>query len=132
MSISARIQGDTRAVRIGAVFGILIGIACTVYGATTFVGDRPLPYTFGFLLGGIIQCVACAFTLRNSRIAWAFAVSLTATGAFVFLFGIPKIRDGLGVATAVAVVPFFAFSLAAVLLTATKESAGADGRVETR
>ncbi len=114
-------QASKSPIRVGAYLGVAIGVACIVYGVMTFTDNKPVPYSLGFLIAGIVELFSCWYAMRGSRIAWSFAVSLTGTGAFVFLFGIPKVRDGLGVGTAIAVVPFFVLALTTAFLIATDE-----------
>ena len=117
MSANVSALSSQSPARWGAYLGLFCGCTCLVYGASTLGQSRPLPYSIAFLLCGVVELATCWFTIFRRRIAWSFAVSLNGTGALIFLFAIPKVRDGFGVPAILAVLPFFVLTLTTILLS---------------
>lgn len=97
--------------RYGAYAGIVVALGSAGWGLSRFFIDNPpsTVYCLAFVIGGFLGIMLNLFTLVRSRIGWAFAISLNGTAAVVFLFGIPQVRDGLGVDTVVAAIPCIIF-----------------------
>jgi len=111
-------QGPTGegALRAAGVLGFAVGVCFFVYGVyLMFLGDKPMPFAFTMLIGGAVNSLVSAYALRRSRVAWSFALSLNGVAAVVFLFGAPKIRDGLDLHILIALMPCIALSVATVM-----------------
>ena len=104
--------------RYGCYLGLLAGLALAGYGLSILVSGtaQSLPFKLAFLAGGVLECVLCVHALRRSRVGWSFATALSGTAAVVFLFGAPKVRDGLEVSIALGFIPCLVFSVITVLL----------------
>lgn len=104
--------------RFGCYLGLLIALAMLLHGLHMLAtgSDNAMPFKVAILLGGAIQAVTCLYALRGNRPAWSFAVSLNGTLFVVFLFGAPKVRDGLDVSMALGLLPCAAFGVTTALL----------------
>ena len=112
--------------RFGCYLGLLSAAVLAGYGLYMFFDghDMPLPFQVSLLIGGVLQAILCLTTLRRSRAAWAFALSLNGTLGVVFLFGAPKLRDAFDMSLFVGLVPAVAFGVITMLLATATEDFG--------
>lgn len=113
-------------VRFGCYLGLLCATVLAGYGLYMFFdgSDMPLPFRLSLLIGGVLQTILCLKTLRRSRAAWAFALSLNGTLGVVFLFGAPQLRDAFGMSLIGGLVPAVAFGVVTMLLATATEDFG--------
>lgn len=113
-------------VRFGCYLGLLSALVLTGYGLYLFIvgTDMPMPFPVSLLFGGVLQAILCLKTLRRSRAAWAFALSLNGTLGAVFLFGAPQLRDAFDMSLIVGLVPALAFGVITMLLATATEDFG--------
>lgn len=112
--------------RFGCYLGLLSATVLAGYGLYLLFGGTDLPPAFPVALvaGGVLQGILCLTTLRRSRAAWAFALSLNGTLGVVFLFGAPKLRDAFDMSLIVGLVPALAFGVITMLLATATEDFG--------
>lgn len=112
--------------RFGCYLGLLSAAVLAGYGLyMLFSGaDMPLPFPVSLLAGGVLQAILCIATVRRSRAAWAFALSLNGTLGVVFLFGAPKLRDAFDMSLIAGLVPAVAFGVITMLLATATDDFG--------
>ena len=112
--------------RFGSYLGLVAGVVLAGFGLSMLFGDsdKPVPFQLAVLLGGAIQLLVCSLTLRRSRAAWAFALSLNGTLAVLFLFGAPQLRDAFGVSMIIGMLPTVGFAVITTLLAMSSEEIG--------
>jgi hypothetical protein len=99
-----------------SILGILVGAFMTLFGAYLLQkGGNPLPLSIAVLCVGAIEVAASFYTLQRVRVAWAFALSINATAAVVFLFTSARLRDALELHLLLALVPALTFGLIVLL-----------------
>jgi hypothetical protein len=96
---------------IAAGIGMLAGLCLSGYGLFGLVAipDFSGPLAVSLLVGGALDWLFCFLAVRRSRLGWAYAVSFNGVGFAVFLFGAPKVRDGLNTNLAIGLLPAVAF-----------------------
>lgn len=109
---------------VGSVIGIVFGIGIFALGLLGAMKAEPLPVPLilALCVGGALQTVLCWQTIRRSRTAWSFAVSLSGTTSLVCIFGSPKISSEMGASLTVGLIP----ALLAVIVTCMLVMAAAD------
>ncbi|HWN69549.1 MAG TPA: hypothetical protein VNM90_18030 [Haliangium sp.] len=112
--------------RFGSYGGLLAGLVLAGFALRMLFGgsDKPMPFQLAVLLAGALQVFLCGLTLRRSRAAWAFALSLNGTLAAIFLFGAPQLRDAYGVSMIVGMLPTVGFGVITTLLAMSSEEIG--------
>jgi hypothetical protein len=112
--------------RFGCYLGLLAAAVLAGYGLYMLFGgsDMPIAFQVSLLLGGVLQAILCLTTLRRSRAAWAFALSLNGTLGVVFLFGAPKLRDAFDMSMIAGLVPALTFGVITMLLATATEDFG--------
>ncbi len=102
---------------IAAGVGMLAGVCLLGYGAwSMFQPDAPpAPFSVAMALAGAAEWLLCFLAVRRSRAAWSFALAVNGVGFVVFLFGAPKVRDGLDTSLLVGVAPALIFLVITVL-----------------
>lgn len=91
---------------IGGVAGALFGLGMMGFALyLAFATNRPMPLYIAVFVVGSANLAASVFTVRAVRVAWAFALSINGTGALVFLFASPRIRDAMDVSIGYALIP---------------------------
>ena len=110
--------GNQSYAHIGAYLGIATAIAILAYTFNMFFtgSEDPMPFKLAGLVVGGLQLLLCVQSLQKKRAAWAFALSLNGTLAVVFLFGAPKVRDGLDLSLMLSMLPCISFAVITSLL----------------
>ena len=99
-----------------SILGILVGCFMMLFGGYLLIqGGNPLPLGIGVLCVGAMECGASFYTLQRVRVAWAFAISINATAAIVFLFTSARLRDATELHLVVALIPALTFGLIVLL-----------------
>lgn len=78
---------------VGHAIGFLLGVASVVGGIGGFIGHLPPVLGITMLIVGAITGILAFHSLRGSRVAWSFLVSLLTAMAVITLFGAPKVRN---------------------------------------
>jgi hypothetical protein len=109
--------------RFGSYLGLAAGVVLAGFGLRMLFGDtdKPMPFQLAVLLAGGLELLLGVLTLRRSRAAWAFALSLNGTMAVLFLFGAPQLRDAFGVSMIVGMLPTVGFAVITTLLATGSE-----------
>lgn len=112
--------------RYGSYLGLVAGVVLAGFALRMLFGgsDMPAPFQIAVLLSGVLECVLGVATVRRSRAAWAFALSLNGTLAAIFLFGAPKLRDAFEVSMLIGMLPTVGFAAITALLALGSEDIG--------
>lgn len=112
--------------RIGSLLALLTGVILGYFALDMLFGgsDMSRPFQVAVLLAGVLELLLGWKTLRRSRAAWAFALSLNGTLAAIFLFGAPQLRDAFGVSMIVGMLPAIGCSVVTTLLAMGSEDIG--------
>lgn len=110
--------GMSTPARLGCYLGLVT--ALIMLGSALYMlagdSDTPMPLAIAFLVTGTLQAAVCTLALERKRAAWAFALSLNGTLSVTFLFGAPKVRDGLDVSLSLGLLPATLFAVVTTLL----------------
>jgi hypothetical protein len=112
--------------RFGSYLALLAGLVLAGFALSMLFGDsdKPVPFQLAVLLAGALEVLLAVVTLRRSRAAWAFALSLNGTMAVLFLFGAPQLRDAFGISMIVGMLPTVGFAVITTLLAMSSEEIG--------
>ncbi len=90
----------------GSAAGLVIGAGLLVYALYLFGGDStPKTLNIALIVVALAEASTAFFTLKGSRVAWAFALSVNGTCSVVLLFSAPRIRDAADISIALALLP---------------------------
>lgn len=109
--------------RFGSYLGMAAGLVLAGFALRMLFGDseKPPAFQIAVLVAGGLEVLLGVLTLRRSRAAWAFALSLNGTLAAIFLFGAPQLRDAFGVSMIVGMLPPIGFAAITTLLAMSSE-----------
>ncbi len=82
---------------VGHGLASAIGLASVVGGLAAFSASMQMTMGFTLLVSGVLLNVLVAYSLKGSRPAWSFLISILAVLATVTFFGAPKIRHVMGI-----------------------------------
>lgn len=113
---------------IAAGLGMLAGVCLFGYGVWSMFQPEPppAPFSVSMALAGAVEWLVCFMAVRRSRAAWSFALALNGTGCAVFLFGAPKVRDGLETSLAIGLAPAVIFLVITILFGMASNEYGSD------
>lgn len=77
---------------VGHATGFVLAAASVVGGIAAFIGHLPPVLAMTMLIVGAITGILAFHSMRGSRVAWSFLVSLMTVMGIVTLFGAPKVR----------------------------------------
>lgn len=102
----------------GAGAGMIFGLIIFGYGLLKIVGGSHLPMLLSIAISftGFAMGTLSFFVMNRSRLAWAFACSLSGVGAVILLLAAPKIRDVMDFHISLALAPSLAFAAILFLL----------------
>jgi hypothetical protein len=126
MAKSRSLLSSTSPARFGSYLGILAGVVLGGFGLRMLFGDsdKPIAFQLAVFLAGGLEVLLAVLTVRRSRAAWAFALSLNGTLAAIFLFGAPQLRDAFGISMIVGMLPTVGFAVITTLLAMSSEEIG--------
>jgi hypothetical protein len=112
--------------RFGSYLMLVAGVVLAGFALRMLFGDsdKPVPFQLAVLLAGAVQGLLGVLTLRRSRAAWAFALSLNGTLAALFLFGAPQLRDAFDISMIVGMLPAVGFAVITTLLAMSSDELG--------
>jgi hypothetical protein len=112
--------------RFGSLLALLAGLLLGYFALAMLFGgsDKPVAFQLAVLLAGGLELLLSWKTLRRSRAAWAFALSLNGTLSAVFLFGAPQLRDAYDISMIVGMLPAVGFGVVTTLLAMGSEDIG--------
>ncbi len=100
----------------GAAGGMLIGVGLFAYALYLFTGDStPKTLNVALMVIALAEASTAHFTLKGSRVAWAFALSINGTCSVVLLFAAPRIRDAADISIALALLPCIVLGILVLL-----------------
>lgn len=89
---------------IGHSLSVLLGFASIIGGVAGLASSLPGVVGVTLLLSGALLVVLAIYSMKHSRAAWAFLISMLSVLATVTFFGAPKIHRVLDVGLGVALV----------------------------
>jgi hypothetical protein len=112
--------------RLGSLLAMLAGVLLGYFALDMLItgSDMPVPFQLAVLFAGVLQLLLSWQTLRRSRAAWAFALSLNGTLAAIFLFGAPQLRDAFDISMIVGMLPAVGSGVITTLLAMGSEDIG--------
>lgn len=94
---AASFAAGVRPRMIGHALPVLLGIGYFIAGASAFAQSAPAVVGVTLVVSGVFCPLLAAYSLRGSRAAWSFLVSLCGVFALIAFFAAPKIREAIGV-----------------------------------
>jgi hypothetical protein len=111
--------------RRAAYVASLVGLVLFGSGLYLFVATKtPGPLGIAFAVAGFGEAVCSYYTVRSSRLAWAFLCAQNGLFAVVFLLAAPKIESEAGVSVWVALIPCAVFSALTLVFSRTGADPG--------
>lgn len=106
----------------GAQLSAVIGAGLFVGGVySLFATDAPAALGITLLLAAFFDGLLALFTIKRSRMAWAFLLVQNAVLSFSFLVAAPKLRDIFEIHVLLALLPCVAHAAATTLLAVSRD-----------
>src|SRR5271154_225899 len=103
---------------IGHILAALIGVGALVAGSEAAMHAMPGVMAATLFICGALLPVLGWMSLRGSRAAWSFTLSITGVLGLITLFGVPKVHTMLDISFPVAaLIPIACVAAVALLST---------------